>query len=389
MNTISGGIASSIGIGLSSVLTMGNGGSRNAGATAVDIAPATYGTTTSNTLSNVVVPKPSSCLVSSLLSMIPSMPYDAPATNVTIQNQDTVRSIEDLATRLEQDESSTKYTRNNAQKIQQLNGQWKLLYSNAPEITSLASNKLPLGFTLGKTYQPISINDSTHGYFENSCEIIQRQQPFNHLAKLRTRVIGNLSLPSTPNTRNAVGVVDKYNNRVVVEFQLITFELIELFGYSSRNRKSRVDGNDNVDVLFRKSVIPQVDPVKVKAPPANDITYLDNMVRIVRGGEGSLFIFQKEEQAVGNTNNYMLTTDERQALFDEATGGGGKSGGRSGGRDGTPKTTTTTSEIVTVGIGSVEESSNPEISFLFQERKTERTKVRKGKVKTNENNIVP
>ena len=371
MNTISGGIASSIGIGLSSILTMGDGGSRNAGATAVDIAPATYGTTTSNTLSNVVVPKPSSCLVSSLLSMIPSMPYDAPATNVTIQNQDTVRSIEDLATRLEQDESSTKYTRNNAQKIQQLNGQWKLLYSNAPEITSLASNKLPLGFTLGKTYQPISINDSTHGYFENSCEIIQRQQPFNHLAKLRTRVIGNLSLPSTPNTRNAVGVVDKYSNRVVLEFQLITFELIELFGYSSRNRKSRVDGNDNDDVLFRKSVIPQVDPVKVKAPPANDITYLDNMVRIVRGGEGSLFIFQKEEQAVGNTNNYMLTTDERRKLLEEATGRG-----RS---DGTTIQTrsSSSSEIVNVGIGSAEVSSNPEISFLFQERKSKNANQQK------------
>ena len=96
------------------------------------------------------------------------MPFNAPATNVTIASKELVTQIETVAKQLEESgEYNKKYTTNNAYKSDLLNGQWKLLYSNGPEITSLAKpGNLPLGFVLSTTYQPINTDMR---YFENNC----------------------------------------------------------------------------------------------------------------------------------------------------------------------------------------------------------------------------
>jgi hypothetical protein len=77
-----------------------------------------------------------------------------------------------------------------------------------------------------------------------------------------------------------------------VDFRRITFSLEEVLGKR---------------VLLRKVIVAKQDAAA--AQPANDITYLDENVRITRGGDDSLFIFCREpgERA-------MLTAAERQAL---------------------------------------------------------------------------
>ena len=46
--------------------------------------------------------------------------------------------------------------------------------------------------------------------------------------------------------------------------------------------------------------------------PANDITYLDDTLRITRGGDDSLFIFRR-----GEGPRAMLSPDERAVLYGE------------------------------------------------------------------------
>ena len=48
----------------------------------------------------------------------------------------------------------------------QLDGSWRLVYSDAPEITNLA--RLPLGFQLGPVRQPFSLTSITHNRPEQS-----------------------------------------------------------------------------------------------------------------------------------------------------------------------------------------------------------------------------
>ena len=114
-----------------------------------------------------------------------------------------------------------------------------------------------------------------------------------NLAKLRTNVVGNIRV-AKPGTLNAVGVVNDRGNRIDVDFTSISFQLDELLGVS-------------LEPPVRKTLIPKVDPRA--AQPANDITYLDRTVRVVRGGDGALFVFEREEEGVP-----MLTVGEREVL---------------------------------------------------------------------------
>ena len=61
--------------------------------------------------------------------------------------------------------------------------------------------------------------------------------------------------------------------------------------------------------------------------PANDITYLDDTLRITRGGDDSLFIFRRE---VGP--RAMLSPDERAVLYGERGAEAVLFGGTDGGR---------------------------------------------------------
>ncbi|MBN3897954.1 MAG: fimbrial protein [Nostoc sp. NOS(2021)] len=143
-----------------------------------------------------------------------------------------------------------------------LEGAWQLQYSTAREIRSLAS--LPLGLKLGKVYQVIDVANKL----------------FFNLAKVK----------------HSLGLVSGYV-KVTASFEPAKEDLEPL-------------SNKRLNVYFDKRYLsiekivgintPQLNPFKIV--PANnptsrtatlDITYLDETLRIGRGGDGSLFILSK------------------------------------------------------------------------------------------------
>ncbi|MEH1938065.1 MAG: PAP/fibrillin family protein [Nostoc sp.] len=143
-----------------------------------------------------------------------------------------------------------------------LEGAWQLQYSTAREIRSLAS--LPLGLKLGKVYQVIDVANKL----------------FFNLAKVK----------------HSLGLVSGYV-KVTASFEPAKEDLEPL-------------PNKRLNVYFDKRYLsienivgintPQLNPFKIV--PANnptsrtatlDITYLDETLRIGRGGDGSLFILSK------------------------------------------------------------------------------------------------
>jgi hypothetical protein len=143
-----------------------------------------------------------------------------------------------------------------------LEGAWQLQYSTAREIRSLVS--LPLGLKLGKVYQVIDVANKL----------------FFNLAKVK----------------HSLGLVSGYV-KVTASFEAAKDDLEPL-------------PNKRLNVYFDKRYLsiekiagintPQFNPFKVI--PANnptsrtatlDITYLDETLRIGRGGDGSLFILSK------------------------------------------------------------------------------------------------
>jgi len=111
-----------------------------------------------------------------LLAFIPTMSKGAPATNATIAPS-LAAQIEEATAALE-----ARFGAHDLAVATNLNGSWRLLYSNGREITSLAAG-LPGGFALGPTYQPL---DSSTGRFENQGSVLG---PF---AKLSTTVVGDV-----------------------------------------------------------------------------------------------------------------------------------------------------------------------------------------------------
>jgi hypothetical protein len=242
-----------------------------------------------------------------LLALIPTMSKGAPATNATIAPS-LAAQIEEATAALE-----ARFGAHDLAVATNLNGSWRLLYSNGREITSLAAG-LPGGFALGPTYQPL---DSSTGRFENQGSVLG---PF---AKLSTTVIGDVRV-APAGSLNAAGVLNSANNRVDVEFRRIVFSLDELFGRPVRLRK-----------VLKTALQPGVEP------PANDQTFLSANVRVVRGGDGALFIFRREE-----SSRPLLSVAERDALY------------RDGG-----------AVDVTTGTGRPEDSAPPELKFLLRDPK--------------------
>ena len=246
-----------------------------------------------------------------ILGLIPNMPFGAPATNVTIDGA-LVERIEAEAAALE-----ARGAKNNA-KSADLAGNWLLIYSNGREITNLASG-LPLGFALGPTYQPL---DPVSGRFEN----IGNVEHVLGLARASTRVIGDVRVAPI-GTTNAAGTVNQDGNRVDVDFRRLTFALDEVLGRPTRG--------------LRKVIVPKQDPAA--AQPANDVTYLDDVMRITRGGDDSLFIFLRCDDSCREARP-MLTMQEREALY--AEGG----------------------EAAVTGNGVAGEGASPELRRLLKER---------------------
>ena len=88
-----------------------------------------------------------------LVSLIPIQRFGAPATNVTLSHE-MVRRLGSTVARLEA--LSGEVSLSNPATLHQLNGNWKLLYSDASEITRLVD--LPLGFRLGAVFQLIDVS---------------------------------------------------------------------------------------------------------------------------------------------------------------------------------------------------------------------------------------
>mmetsp|Transcript_43035 Transcript_43035/g.48852 ORF Transcript_43035/g.48852 Transcript_43035/m.48852 type:complete len:304 (-) Transcript_43035:16-927(-) len=207
-----------------------------------------------------------SILKKELLSMIPKRPLGAPATNITtdisvVEDIRRVSSNLEYLTPLPPLVGSTKA-------VETLDGGWQLVYSDASEIRNIV--KLPFGFRLGPVYQPIDIVNSK---VENQALIKHKLRLFSG----HTRVIANFELAKV-GVKNRAGVINKNGERVNVLFNKVIFTLrrflvLPTFGKIRKTAKPKGAAEKEDGIV-----------------PSIDITYLDDTMRISRGGDGSLFI---------------------------------------------------------------------------------------------------
>ena len=144
-----------------------------------------------------------------------------------------------------------------------LDGAWLLQYSTAREIRSL--KRLPLGFLVGKIYQIIDINNAS---FENKAWV----QHSSGLLSGYVRVTATFE-PSKS------GDEQLPNQKIDIDF------------------KQRFLGIDRV-LGINSSLLDPIRVVEAKNPPDRipslDITYIDETMRVGRGGDGSLFILTRD-----------------------------------------------------------------------------------------------
>ncbi|OUL31127.1 PAP/fibrillin family protein [Nostoc sp. 106C] len=183
---------------------------------------------------------------------------DGPVTN--LQLEETIAAeIEQLTTELESVNPNL-YPLLNATAL--LDGAWQLQYSTAREIRSLAS--LPLGLKVGKVFQVINV--------------------------------ANKSFFNLANVKHPLGLISGYV-KVTASFEPAKEDI-------SPPAHKRINVYFDTRYLAIEKIVgintPQLNPFKVV--PANnprdriptlDITYLDETLRIGRGGDGSLFILNK------------------------------------------------------------------------------------------------
>ncbi len=143
-----------------------------------------------------------------------------------------------------------------------LDGSWLLQYSTAREIRSL--KRLPLGLQVAGIYQIIDVNS---GSFENKAWVQHSSGLLSGYVRVTATfepaLQGNDQLPS---------------QRINVDFKQRFLGINQILGLKTKF----------------------LDPVKVveaRNPqgriPSLDVTYIDQTMRIGRGGDGSLFILTK------------------------------------------------------------------------------------------------
>jgi len=202
-----------------------------------------------------------------LLELIPKRPFGGPATNITTP-KDTCLEIEKMVGTLER-LAPLPPLANSSEALEILDGDWQLVYSDASEITNIA--KLPLGFRLGPVFQPIDVKG---GRLENQALIKHKFLLFSGY----TRVVADFYLAEMGET-NPAGVVN-LGERANVKFRKVVFTLRRLLVLPTFGR-------------IRKTAIPNGRSEKNDAVPSIDITYLDDTMRIARGGFGSLFVLTR------------------------------------------------------------------------------------------------
>ncbi|MFN6565858.1 PAP/fibrillin family protein [Dendronalium sp. ChiSLP03b] len=182
----------------------------------------------------------------------------SPITNLKL-DKTTVSEIEQLTTELES-VNPNPYPLLYATSL--LDGAWQLQYSTAREIRSLAS--LPLGLKLGKVFQVI---DVTNKLFFNLAQV-------QHSLGLLSGYV-KVTASFEPAKEDLESVANK---RLNVYFDKRYLSIEKIIGIHT----------------------PQLNPFKVSSAnnpidriPTLDITYLDENLRIGRGGDGSLFILSR------------------------------------------------------------------------------------------------
>ena len=143
-----------------------------------------------------------------------------------------------------------------------LDGAWLLQYSTAREIRSL--KRLPLGFMVGNVYQVIDINNAS---FENKAEV-------QHSSGLLSGCV-RITATFEPSKE---GDEQLPNQKINIEF------------------KQRFLGIERV-LGIRTNLLDPFRVVEARNPtgriPSLTITYIDETMRIGRGGDGSLFILTR------------------------------------------------------------------------------------------------
>ena len=181
----------------------------------------------------------------------------SPITNLKL-DQSLVAEIEQLTTELE---SLNPHPQPLIHATALLDGDWQLQYSTAREIRSLDS--LPLGLQIGKVYQVINIADKL----------------FFNIAQVR-HPLGLISgyVKVTASFEPAIDIANTIDKRINVDFDKRYLAIEKIVGINT----------------------PKLNPFRVVAannPQGRiatlDITYLDETLRIGRGGDGSLFILNK------------------------------------------------------------------------------------------------
>ena len=183
---------------------------------------------------------------------------DSPITNLEISQQD-ARDIEALASSLE---NLSSFPNPLTYASQLLDGAWLLEYSTAREIRSLRN--LPLGFSVGKIYQVI---DAETASFENKAWVKHKSGLLSGYVRV------------TATFEPAVEKSAELSKRTInVDFQQRFVAITKILGLKTK----------------------LLDPIKVveaKNPPGRtpslDISYVDDTMRIGRGGDGSLFILTR------------------------------------------------------------------------------------------------
>ncbi|GJQ10259.1 hypothetical protein GpartN1_g2050.t1 [Galdieria partita] len=169
-----------------------------------------------------------------------------------------------------------------SQAIELLQGNWKLLYSTAREITILSS--LPVFFQLQSVYQMIDLKNRK---LENRAEL-----GIAGVIKASVRVTGSFYPVSestmTPPELQEVSLDSMTRERlrkllearrVNVKFQKRSWGIESIFGVP-------------VTSLLETLRQVHVKPI-VQREPSLDITYLDESFRIGRGGDGGIFVLER------------------------------------------------------------------------------------------------
>ena len=183
---------------------------------------------------------------------------DSPITDLEIPPQK-VQFIETLTQALEK---LTPFPRPLLYGSNLLDGAWLLQYSTAREIRSL--KRLPLGFLVGKIYQIIDINRAS---FENKALV----QHSSGLLSGYVRVTATFKPSQQAEDRLP-------NQKIDIDFKQRFLGINQILGINS-------------------SLLDPIRVVEAKNPtgriPSLDLTYIDETMRIGRGGDGSLFILTK------------------------------------------------------------------------------------------------